>query len=103
MASTVENRLELHAILKEICENCYFEPPVSKKLVYPCIVYERFNSFTYYGDNKPYLINTRYQLTVIDPDPDSEIVPEIEKLEMCTFDRHYDADGLSHDVFTIYH
>lgn len=103
MASTVNKRLELHSILEAICENCYFEPPTSKKLKYPCIKYERVNNSTRYGDNKPYLITTRYQLTVMDQDPDSEIVPEIEKLELCTFDRHYDADGLSHDVFTIYH
>lgn len=103
MASTMEKRIELHEILEAICPNCYFEPPTSKKLKYPCIIYKRANANTWYGNNKPYIINTRYQITVIDRDPDSELVPEIEKLEMCTFDRHYDADDLSHDVFTIYH
>lgn len=103
MASTMKRRLELHEKLKSICENCYFEPPASLKMKYPCIKYERVNNTTFYGDNKPYIMTTRYQMTVIDKDPDSEIVPEIEKLEMCTFDRHYDADNLSHDVFTIYY
>lgn len=48
-------------------------------------------------------MSTRYEIIVVDEDPDSEIVPEIEKLELCTFDRHYESDGLNHDVFTIYH
>lgn len=103
MASTVEKRLELHAMLKGICSNCYFEPPTNKKLTYPCIIYSRSNNFVRRADNKPYIITTRYQLTVVDNDPDSMIVPEIEKLEKCTFDRHFNADGLSHDVFTIYY
>lgn len=103
MASTVEKRLELSNILKQICPNCYFEPPTNKQLTYPCIVYKRINNYTEHADNKPYVISTRYQLTVIDKDPDSELVPKIEELEKCTFDRHFDSDGLSHDVFTIYH
>lgn len=103
MASTVEKRIELHNILASICQNCYFEPPANLKLKYPCIIYERNNNYTQRADNKPYIITTRYQLTVIDKDPDSEIVPKIEELEKCTFDRHFDSDHLSHDVFTIYH
>lgn len=103
MASTVTRRMELHEILSAICKNCYFEPPTNKQLKYPCIVYERSNNRVFRADNKPYVITTRYQLTVIDQDPDSEITPEIEKLEKCTFDRHFDSDSLSHDVFTIYY
>ncbi len=103
MASTVNRRLELHDKLKRICPNCYFDPPTSKKLEYPCILYKRNNNVTYYGDNLPYLITTRYLLTVVDKDPDSEITPEIEKLPMCTFDRSYTTDNLHHDVFTIYY
>lgn len=103
MASTVNRRLELHGILESICGNCYFDPPTNKKLRYPCIIYNRVNNVTYYGDNNPYMMTTRYQITVVDEDPDSEIVPEIEKLKMCTFDRTYTSDNLHHDVFTIYY
>lgn len=103
MASEVNRRLELHEILKSICPNCYFSPPANLKLKYPCILYNRVSNRTQYGDNKPYLITTRYSVTVIDTDPDSLIVPEIEKLPLCTFDRHYSNDNLNHDVFTIYY
>lgn len=103
MASTVNRRLELHKKLVKICPNCYFQPPANKKLQYPCIIYKRTNNSTYYGDNDPYMITTRYQLIVVDKDPDSTITPEIEKLRMCTFDRNYSVDNLHHDVFTIYY
>lgn len=103
MASEVNRRLELHNLLKSICPNCYFSPPANKQLKYPCIIYNRANNLTQYGDNKPYFITTRYTVTVIDTDPDSEIVPEIEKLPLCTFDRHYENDNLNHDVFSIYY
>lgn len=103
MASTPNRRLELHDLLESICPNCYFSPPANKQLKYPCITYNRANNTTLYADNKPYLIETRYIVTVIDQDPDSEIVPEIEKLSKCTFDRHYESDNLNHDVFTLYY
>ena len=103
MASTLEKRLELHEILHNICENCYFEPPAGIQLEYPCIVYHRVNASIDHADNKPYKIDTRYTVTVIDPDPDSEIVPQIEQLPKCTYDTHFENDGLVHDVFTIYY
>ena len=103
MASEVNRRLELHDLLKSICPNCYFSPPASKQLNFPCIKYDRANNSVMRADNLPYFITTRYTVTVIDPDPDSEIVPEIEKLPMCTFDRHYENDNLNHDVFTIFY
>lgn len=103
MASEINRRLQLHALLESICPNCYFSPPASKKLTFPCIKYDRANSDIDHADNMPYLINTRYTVTVIDQDPDSEIVPQIEKLPLCTFDRHYENDNLNHDVFTIFY
>ena len=103
MASTVDKRLELHNILKSICDNVYFSPPSGHKMKYPCIVYERSYAKVEYGNNKPYKLDTKYTITVIDPDPDSEIVPKIEVLEKCSYDRHFIIDNLNHDVFTIYH
>lgn len=103
MASTLNRRLELHAILSNICENCEFEPPTGLQLTYPCITYHRVNNLTEHADNIPYKIATRYTVTVIDTDPDSEIVPKIEQLSGCTYDTHFENDGLIHDVFTLYY
>jgi len=103
MASTLNKRLELDEILRGICENVYFSPPSGHKIKYPCIIYERDYSKVNYANNQPYTLDTRYSLTVIDPDPDSEIVPIIEQLPKCTYDRHFTIDNLNHDAFTIYH
>ena len=95
-------RLKLHDILLEICKNVYFNPPESVKLTYPCIIYNRSNGNTAFADNNPYTFRTNYQITVIDKDPDSEMIKKIAMLPTARYDRHYKADKLNHDVFDIY-
>lgn len=99
----VNRRLELHEILCEILgsRNVYYQPPASVQMRYPAIRYSRYNIENEPADNIPYKQSHFYQLTVIDSDPDSEIVHKVSKLPMCVFDRHYAADNLNHDVFTI--
>lgn len=100
-----KSREELHEILVNILgsRNVYFQPPESVKLKYPCIVYERSDIFSYKADNKKYLINKRYTVTVIDEDPDSELPDKLMQLDYCSFNRHFVSDNLNHDVFTIYY
>ena len=97
-------RLDLHAVLKAIpgVGNVYFQPPESSKISYPCIIYRRDASVTDHADNLPYRRILRYQVTVIDRDADSEIPSEVAQLPSCVFDRHYTADNLNHDVFTLF-
>lgn len=99
----VNRRLELHELLCEVLgsRNVYYQPPASVQMQYPAIRYSRYNIENEPADNIPYKQSHFYQLTVIDADPDSEIVHKISKLPMCVFDRHYAADNLNHDVFTI--
>lgn len=94
-------RLELHGILSNICQHVYFQPPENLKIEYPCIIYRRANGLTMFADNGPYRFYTRYTITVIDKDPDSEMIPKIAALPMCTLDRHYTFENLNHDVFNI--
>ena len=103
MASTKAKRIELRDILLGICEHVYYAPPSGHKIQYPCIIYERRYTKSEFANNSPYILDTSYTLTVIDKNPDSEIVPKIEKLEKCSYDRHFVNDNLYHDVFTIYH
>lgn len=97
-------RIELHRIFENLLgsENVYFQPPSSKKMSYPAIVYERSRIESDRADNLAYRLYKRYQVTVIDPDPDSEIPDRIAKLPLCSFDRHYTADNLNHDTFNLY-
>lgn len=101
----MHDRLGLH---EELCEilgsrNVYFQPPVSVSMKYPAIVYERDNIRNEHADDNPYMQSLAYSLTVIDYDPDSEIVSKVSQLPKCQFSRHFTSDNLNHDVFTIYY
>lgn len=97
-------RLQLHELLKQLIgtDNVYFQPPANVQMEYPCIVYKRDLARTQFAGNSPYRYTKRYQVTVIDRDPDSEIPDKIAALPRCTFDRHFAADNLNHDAFTLY-
>ena len=96
------SRLELQAILETFTPAIYFQPPENTKMEYPCIVYEREAEDTMFADNLPFRRVKRYSVTVIDRDPDSAIPDKVADLPMCSFDRHFTADDLNHDVFTIF-
>ena len=98
-------RLELQTLLESLLgtRNVYFQPPSTLKMSYPAIVYNRDDVDTTFADNNPYRRTTRYQLTVIDKNPDSPIPDKVGSLPMCIFNRHFSADNLNHDVFTIYY
>ena len=98
------SRIDLQDMLEELLEssNVYYQPPTSIKMNYPAIVYSRDDYDNLFADNGVYAQTKAYMITVIDKNPDSEYVDKVSKLPMCTFDRHYVADNLNHDVFTIY-
>ena len=104
-----QNRLQFQAILETLLGEdedkkllVYFQPPDNTELSYPCIVYEREPASTQFADNRPYRFTQRYQVTVIDQDPDSEIFDAVARLPMTTHDRWFATDNLNHDVFTTY-
>lgn len=101
----MDRRLELHEMLCEILgsRNVYFQPPESLKMKYPAIEYERDKIDNKFADNEPYMQSIRYTITVIDEDPDSEIVNKVSELPMCSHDRHFTSDNLNHDTFTLYY
>lgn len=97
-------RLELQAVLVNLLgsNNVYYQPPPSVKMQYPCIVYTRDNVDIAFADNKPYKNKTRYQIMIIDPNPDSEIHHKVGELPMVSYDRFYTADNLNHDVYHLF-
>lgn len=99
------SRTELHEDLVEILgsRNVYFQPPSSLIMQYPCIRYKREKINPEFANDKRYLSNTKYQVIVVDKDPDSEIVERLMNYPMTSHIRHYVADNLNHDVFSIYH
>ena len=99
----MDRRPILQAVLEELLgsRNVYFQPPESVKLKYPAIVYSRKKIDNKHADNKVYKQSVSYELTVIDKDPDSEIVIKVSMLPRCEHDRHFKSDNLNHDVFTL--
>lgn len=97
-------RLSLQTILETILgsRNVYFQPPANVQMKYPCIVYNRDFAETEFAGNKLYRRVKRYQVTVIDRDPDSEIPDKVAALPLCKFSRFFTADNLNHDVFNIF-
>jgi len=83
--------------------NVYFQPPANVQMQYPCIVYQRYNALTLFADNQPFHRTKRYQVTVIDPDPDSPIPDKVAALPMCVHNRFFVANNLNHDVFNLYY
>lgn len=98
-------RLDLQTLLEAVLgsSNVYFQPPESKVMLYPCITYKRDRAETAFANNNPYMSQTCYQLTIIDRDPDSLIPGRIARLPKCTFDRHYTANNLNHDIYKIFY
>lgn len=95
-------RLQLHQLLETFTEHVYFQPPTNINLEYPCIVYHRDFAHTEFADDKPYNYTKRYMVTVIDPNPDSDISDKVAAMRMSLFNRFYTADDLNHDVYNVY-
>jgi len=100
----LDQRLKLHAKLTSIpgVVKAYFQPPQNTKLEAPCIVYKVDSADTLHAGNLPYRYAKRYEVTVIDRSPDSEIPDKIAALPMCTMSTAFVVDGLNHTVFNLY-
>ena len=99
----MRSRHSLHDILVEIVgnDNVYYQPPESKKLKYPAIVYklDRIKKIT--ADNKWYCIRPTYQATLIYRESDSPLPMKMAMLDRCTHVSHFASDNLYHDVYSI--
>lgn len=95
-------RLELQTKLEELTANVYFQPPSNFNMDYPCIVYRRAGSEVQHAGNRRYRSSKRYEVTVITRDPDSSLPDAVEDLPLCSFERHFTADNLNHDVFNLH-
>lgn len=99
------SRLKLH---EEFCKilgtrNAYFQPPAKKSLSYPAIVYDIAGRDNLHANDAVYKQNTAYEVTVIDENPDSEIVKKVSMMPKCKWNRAFKSDNLNHEVFTLYY
>jgi len=98
-ASRLKLHTELMLILKS--KNVYFQAPESIKIEYPAITYTRMDIEKVHASDGVYDKTIKYKVTVLDYDPDSEIVEKLSNMKFAVFDRHYVVDGLNHDQFIV--
>lgn len=99
-------RIQLHEKLLAMfgSNEVHFQPPPTKRMKYPAIVYSLNNIDSRHADNSTYLKYKQYMVTFIHKDPDLDLFDELTgAFPMCSFDRRYIADNLYHDVYTIYY
>lgn len=96
---------KLQAKFEEILgsRNVYYNPPASVKMRYPAIVFSRGKIEKKNANNAAYMQSHRYEVTVIDRNPDCKYIEEVLRLPMCTYDRHFVSDNLHHNTFTLYY
>lgn len=99
------NRLNLQTAFEKLLgsRNVYFDPPESVKMNYDAIRYSRSKIENTFANDSVYKQDDRYEVIAIYRNPDSDLPRKISRLPKCTHDRHYVADNLHHDVFTLYY
>lgn len=98
------SRLDLQSKLEELLgnRNVYYQPPESLKMKYPAIRYDKNIISSKHADNMKYSNFTRYEVIVIDNNPDNEVIDKILELPYSAHDRHYVSNNLHHDVIDLY-
>lgn len=107
----MDRRHKLHDELKALnaekelgVKTILFQPPPSVQMEYPAIIYTRKSTYTTNADNYTYTGTTFYQIEVVDPNPDSPIVPALlNKFQMIKHVNNFKVSNLNHDVFDLYY
>lgn len=101
----MSDRTSLQTFLEKLSEskNVYFDPPASVQMKYPAIRYTRKSIDKLVANDATYRLLKPYELIVIDKRSESPLIDKLLALPYCSHDRHYKADNLHHDVFTLYY
>jgi len=97
-------RLDFQSLLEGLQDgvSVYFQPPPDIDMIYPAIVYNRNYESVSFADDIPYARKVRYQVTIIDKDPDSPLPDLVAGLPLTTYVRHYTTESLNHDIYYTY-
>jgi hypothetical protein len=98
------DRLDFQSVLEELLgsRNVYYQPPESTKMQLDAIRFSKKNIDTKYANNAKYSMMDCYDVIVIAKRPDHPVIKKLLALPYSSWDRHYVADNLNHDVLTIY-
>lgn len=98
-------RQQLQTTLEKMLNsrNVYYQSPETIKMGYPAVKYSLSTINSTYANNKAYNNLRCYEIIVISKTPDNPVVDKILGLPYCSYNRHYVADNLHHDVLTLYY
>lgn len=98
--SSEERRLSIHAVLKSINNNCYYNPLENVKMVYPAIVYKEAEGDIHYANNNKYFTVEYYTITIISQNPveASEILDKVLELPYTEKRASYIQSNLHHKI-----
>lgn len=99
------DRLTLHSKFEELLgsDHVYYMPPENTKMEYDAIRYSKKNIISRFANNTAYSMMDCYEIIVIARKPDHPVIKKLLALPYCSYDRHYKADNLNHDVLIIYY
>ena len=102
---TMANRLDLQSKFEELLgsTNVYYDPPSNIQMKYDAIRYSKRRPDVKLANDKKYKTMNSYEVIVISRKPDHPVIEQLTELPYCSYDRHYVADNLHHDVLTIYY
>lgn len=80
-----------------------FQPDEESKITYPHLVYTRDPAYVKHADNIKYFRKDKYEVKLIDRDPDSPVFDELANRPLCSHKASFVVDGLNHFVFDLYH
>lgn len=100
----MKNREELQEKLEELLgsNQVYYQTPGNINMKYPAIVYKKNDISQKKANNKTYISNTAYLITIISKKPDNNVINKILELPLSSYDRNYIQDNLYHDTIKIY-
>ena len=101
-------RNDLHQCLKSLYirgkPHVYFQPPKDQQIEYPCIIYKLDDMPSRHADNRPYQWSHRYQVMVIDRNPESPLRERVQAMPTARMKTApYERDNLHHFVFSLYY
>lgn len=98
------DRAQFQTLLESLLgsDQVYFQPPSNVQMAWPAITYSRAVTDSRFAGNKPYRINERFTVTLIDRKPNKALFDKLIALPMCSHSTSFAADNLNHDVFDIF-
>ena len=98
-------RVELHEELVKFLgsNNVYFRPPESKKINYPCIIYDVRAGDSQFADNRTYIFHRIYDVQIIHKEADTDLIERFAyTFPKSKFDRSFKVNNLNHENFVLY-